>query len=253
MYLISGMHRSGTSLVAQLFHRAGADLGNPDTLNGPDRWNPDGYFEQREVQAVNIPLIHGPWGKLAYFRLPTTRTILRRADRRHSQIAQVASVYKDKIVKETRFCLTLPAWLEHGAEVRKMMICLRDPAAVAQSLSRRNWIVRALGYRLWMIHLQRLIQHVSGIPTWIVRYENILDPERFSAEFGSAAKFFGLELDEQQLLQLSQKSVKPLFNHHQDQAAELPAGIRDLWQELLARHANQSDTAARPEIPKATT
>ena len=30
MKIISGMHRSGTSLVARLFYESGADMGNPN-------------------------------------------------------------------------------------------------------------------------------------------------------------------------------------------------------------------------------
>ena len=246
MYLISGMHRSGTSLVARLFHRAGADLGSPDTLYGPDRWNPDGYFEQKEIQAVNIPLIHGAWGKLAYFRLPATRTILRRAARRHAQIASVAAKYQDKVVKETRFCLTLPAWLAHGAQFRGIIICLRDPSAVAQSLRRRNWIVEGLGYRLWLAHVQRLLQHAGDIPTWLLRYENILDPKSFPSEFEPAARFLGLQLDDQWLAQLCQENVKPAWDHHRAHAAKLPPEVHQLWQKLLSQHADQRMTNTHP-------
>ena len=39
------MHRSGTSLVAQMFAEAGADLGNVDSFYRADKWNQDGYFE----------------------------------------------------------------------------------------------------------------------------------------------------------------------------------------------------------------
>ena len=42
MKIITGMHRSGTSLVAQIAHRAGAEMGDPETFYRPDRWNPDG-------------------------------------------------------------------------------------------------------------------------------------------------------------------------------------------------------------------
>jgi hypothetical protein len=125
--IITGMHRSGTSLIAQLFYRAGADMGDPDTFYRPDRWNPEGYFEQPTIHAINMPLINGMWGKLAYFRLPSTETILRRAERREEQIKNTASQYEGKVIKETRFCLTLPAWLKYGATVNKVLICLREP------------------------------------------------------------------------------------------------------------------------------
>jgi len=44
--VITGMHRSGTSLVASLFQRAGVDVG--DKLHDPDASNPRGFFEDAD-------------------------------------------------------------------------------------------------------------------------------------------------------------------------------------------------------------
>ncbi len=44
--IITGMHRSGTSLVAQAFCRAGLYLG--DQLKSPRDSNPDGLFEDED-------------------------------------------------------------------------------------------------------------------------------------------------------------------------------------------------------------
>lgn len=79
MKLISGMHRSGTSIVAQLFYEAGSDMGNHETFYKPDKWNPDGYFEQTDIHSVNMPIVNGPWGKLSYFFLPSNDTIIVRS------------------------------------------------------------------------------------------------------------------------------------------------------------------------------
>jgi hypothetical protein len=41
--IITGMHRSGTSLTAAFIHKIGLDLG--DNLLKYNYWNPKGYFE----------------------------------------------------------------------------------------------------------------------------------------------------------------------------------------------------------------
>ena len=111
MRIITGMHRSGTSLVARLFHESGADLGDVRTFYPPDKWNPDGYYEQLDVHDINIPLINGALGKLSYFCLPSSKTILRRArpSAMDCKIRNAIAQYQNRFVKETRFCLTLPA------------------------------------------------------------------------------------------------------------------------------------------------
>src|SRR5919197_2381254 len=50
---IVGMHRSGTSLVAQVLAKAGLYLGRTDDLipAGPD--NPDGYWEHAGFHGLN--------------------------------------------------------------------------------------------------------------------------------------------------------------------------------------------------------
>jgi len=122
MKIITGMHRSGTSLVAKILFEAGADFGSPESFYPKDKWNTEGYFEQPDIHRINMPLIHGRLGKYAYFKLPSTATILRRAERLSTKIAEAIRTYRKKTVKETRFCLTLPAWIKYDAPVSHVII-----------------------------------------------------------------------------------------------------------------------------------
>jgi len=239
MKIISGMHRSGTSLVARLFYESGADMGNPNTFYRPDKWNPDGYFEQPDIHAINMPLINGYFWKLAYFWLPSTKTILKRATYRTEQIYQIATKYKGKIVKETRFCLTLPAWIQSGAQIDKILICLRDPIQVAKSLQKRNKITLKHAYYLWLVHNQRLLENAANIPLWFVYYRNLLDKNRIMAEITPALQFFDLDMPKEKLEQLTTSIVKPQMNHNIDNQIDYPDYIESMWYELLGQHARQ--------------
>ena len=55
MVIITGMHRSGTSLAASLFHHAGLHIG--DDLIGPDEGNSYGYFEDAEIMHFHERLL----------------------------------------------------------------------------------------------------------------------------------------------------------------------------------------------------
>ena len=239
MRIITGMHRSGTSLVARLFYEAGADMGNPETFYRPDKWNPEGYFEQPDIHAINMPLINGPWGRFAYFRLPSTRTIMKRAEKRADQIKQTAARYRGKVVKETRFCLTLPAWLKHGAQVDNILVCLRDPIQVARSIQKRGFTTIRHGLNLWYIHNSRLLENAKGIPMWFVYYDNFLN-DRFSLrEIKCTYCFLGYDFTNDELEELRKKCVKPQMNHNPERAASYPPRIGLLWEELLRRHERQ--------------
>ncbi len=244
MDILTGMHRSGTSLVARLFLEAGADLGDTNSFYRPDRWNPGGYFEQPEIHAINMPLINGPWGKFTYFRLPSTQKIIARARRRSRQIAHTAARYEAGLVKDTRFCLTLPAWLACGAAVDRIVICLRHPGAIAASLRRRNFAPAAFAYRLWQAHLERLIEHSSGLSRWFVRYERIVDPALFRDELVPALRFLGQHAGDEDLRRWQGEIVKPHWNHHDGDFHDEPSSVKQLWQELLDLHASQGTECA---------
>ena len=58
--LISGMHRTGTSLIAQVCWRAGGDLGNADEFYRPDQFplsrigQEDGIIEEINVRLEDV-------------------------------------------------------------------------------------------------------------------------------------------------------------------------------------------------------
>jgi len=240
MQIITGMHRSGTSLLAKLLFEAGADLGDAKTFYPGDRWNPDGYYEQPDIHAVNMPLIHGPWGKLSYFFLPSTETILKRAKKFTGQIQNAADKYRGKIVKETRFCLTLPAWMHYEADISKAIICLREPAQVAASLHKRNGIGLKFALTLWRTHYERLLTHLQALPHWYVHYNRLLDHKTNFSEIKPAFSFLGQALSENQWDLLSSTCIKPNMNHNSDFQTDYPKPIRDLWNQLLTLHSQQA-------------
>jgi hypothetical protein len=237
MQIISGMHRSGTSTIARLFLEAGADLGDPENFYPPDKWNPEGYYEQPDIHAINMPLINGIWWKFAYFRLPSTKTIMRRAPKFEHQIKKASKEYDDKVIKETRFCLTLPAWLEYGANVERIIICMRDPIEVAWSIKKRNRVTLNHGYRLWQIHNERILQHAGDIPLWFAYYNNLLSEETYEPELRAMLGFFGIHCED--LKSLWQSCVKPGMNHNQMAQPDYPESVAQLWDTLRKCHANQ--------------
>jgi hypothetical protein len=234
------MHRSGTSLVARLFHKAGANMGDPDTFYSADRWNPMGYFEQKDIQKLNISLVNGPWWKFTYFWLPGTKTILRRGEKLAPSIKALCRKYEGLVVKENRFCLTLPAWQTYGDLKPRLLICLRSPWSVARSLQKRNKITVNRGYRLWVQHNQRLLENCRGLDTWIVRYDHLLDQRTRLEELNAAFNFFGLELDEAKLAQLADENISLKLNNNPVGQKACPPTIDELWQSLITRHAAQS-------------
>lgn len=239
MYLICGMHRSGTSLVARIAHSFGADFGDPAGFHPADRWNPDGYFEQRDILDVNLRLVNGRWGRAAYLRLPSQRTIRRRAGALSERIEILAIKYQHKVVKENRFCLTLDAWRAHGATVEKLLVVFRDPASVAKSLYRRNRTPPFLARRLWAEHYRRLIPAARDIPTACLSYDRMVadkagaareadkiawllgaDSKRVAEVIKEFARFSGRSSSEIDAGLAPQ--VRPLYEHLKQRSQQAP-------------------------------
>lgn len=241
MKIISGMHRSGTSIVARLMYEAGADLGDPNTFYRPDKWNPDGYFEQPEFHAINMPIINGAFWKLSYFSLPSTDRIIRRSARFAESISTVSDKYEGKVVKEVRFCLTLPAWQKYGAHFDRILVCLREPLEVAMSVRKRRRVPLSTGYKLWCLHNERLLENARNIPLWFINYHNLLDSDRFGQEIGSALDFFGVEYSEAKLKELASLIRMPRNVASSDKQIDYPPAVSKLWRNLLECHARQFD------------
>ena len=241
MKLITGMQRSGTSLVARLFAESGADMGDPDSFYRPDQWNLHGYYEQPDIHAINMPLINGPWGKLAYLKLPTEPTILKRSKKLEASIRETGAKYKGKVVKETRFCLTLSAWLKYGTEVDRILVCLRDPIQTARSLNTRYHLPLFWGLKIWYLHNVRLLTHARDIPQWYIYYGNLLDTERCLPEIQSAMRFMELDVEPDPLQKVVESCINTSMNHHPGLNAKYAPPINSLWQRLLEKHQLQEN------------
>jgi hypothetical protein len=243
--IISGMHRSGTSLVAQMFAEAGADLGNVDSFYRADKWNQDGYFEQPDIQDINMSLIHGFWWKFAYFRLPSTDTILKRSLNLENQIKRVGDRYFGRVVKETRFCLTLPAWRKY-VEIDKIIICIREPMQVVRSIQKRNKTSAKHAFSLWYLHNYRILENSKGIPIWFVHYNHLLSKQHSFLEVKAAFDFFGYDFSDSYIKKVCEKCIKPEMNHAPVEKVYYPPEVSILWKQLLEQHNNQYSNIFKP-------
>ncbi len=171
MILITGMQRSGTSMVCQLLAALGMSFGDAAEHLPGDRWNAAGYFELKEVMDVNSRIITGlprhrsrfvAWlSKLAYMRMPGAATIAARAERQRSAVTELGQRYRACAVKDPRFCLTLRYW-QQWTDVQRVVVCVRDPTAVVESMARRHWLPRWLGARFYAYHVDALLEQLPA-------------------------------------------------------------------------------------------
>jgi hypothetical protein len=156
---VSGMHRSGTSVVAGALRFLGVSLGDPARMLKPGADNPKGYFEIQAVVQLDDELLAHLGG--AWDQPPVLDPGWERAGDLEPFRARAATVLDDVFGpasgrahpiawKDPRLSLLLPFW-RTVVPVDATIVVVRDPVEVAASLAVRGYPVGAAqAASLWL-------------------------------------------------------------------------------------------------------
>ncbi len=174
---ITGMHRSGTSLVAEILVRAGVHFGASGNWLPADAANPHGYFEDRRIVDIDERLLHlwkGTWDEPPALPPDWLDNALQHP------LASEASAWRDSTAtrgiwgwKDPRASLLLPFWRSLVPGLR-CVLCVRDPVEVAGSLARRNRMSPRKAAFLWLHYLTENLQGIGDARCAIVFYGDLL-------------------------------------------------------------------------------
>lgn len=220
--IILGSGRSGTSMVAGTLAESGYYMG--DTMLAATDANPKGYFESREVEAVNEDLLRTmiaptpgevrwrwlrpipaqpnfkdapPWSRARWLAaLPTVRTPTVSPDD-HARIAALTT-RAPFCFKDPRFSYTLPAWRVHLNNT--VYICVfRQPDITANSVLKevgREDYLRGLRFSyeqalaMWAAVYRHILYKHRREGQWLfLHYDQVLTPsglDRIEALTGAA-------------------------------------------------------------------
>jgi hypothetical protein len=198
------MHRSGTSLAAEILGRLGLWIGAQETLIGPSDHNPRGHFELLAgVNFNNEVLLQtgGTWDDP-----PALESVDQLATRMRPPIETWYAGRSAWVFKDPRLCLTLPLWMPALATFEVRIVHLvRHPRAVARSLVTRNAAMNDLpasrfakgemrtahALTLWAEYNRRasLYEERFGVPCLYVWYDQLVDTPR--SQVRRLAEFVG--------------------------------------------------------------
>lgn len=148
---IAGMHRSGTSMIARVLNLCGMDLGQPAELMPADPANPEGYWEHTWFNTCNNQVLAafvGAWDIVPAY--PENWTGSDAVAGIRAEAPARAAAFGGGVWgwKDPRNSITLPLWKSIFPDL-KVVLCLRNPIDVAQSLFRRGSNSLVFGMRLW--------------------------------------------------------------------------------------------------------
>jgi hypothetical protein len=178
--MVLGMHRSGTSALTRVLSLLGAEL--PHILLPPTASNETGYWESSELKAIHDQVLSSggsdwcdwrafnpDWYTTAvapFFKLRILE-ILRR-DLRNSQLF---------VIKDPRICRLWPLWreiLEEFGAKPAVVIPVRNPLEVMNSLRERDGFISAKSCLLWLRHVIDAESATRGLPRAVVTYDSLL-------------------------------------------------------------------------------
>ncbi len=243
MVVVLGMHRSGTSALARSCNLLGVDLGSDFIPTQDD--NRAGFWEDVSVKETDDLALasHGllwddvrplpePWRD--GFGGPEVRARLRRT------LDALAARGPLCGVKDPRISRLLPLWLPVLDEVGAtpvFLIALREPAAVARSLARRDGIGEARALLLWLRYVLEAERDTRGRRRAFVCFDELLRDWR--GALARAAETSGLTwpVAYDAASEAIATFLDPELRHHAD--APAPGG------DGLARLAHEAFVAVR--------
>lgn len=142
--------------------------------------NPEGYWESRSFVRLNdaiLKALGGSWDQPppdapGWEKGPALARV-------RGQARKLARRFRDREPwgwKDPRNCLTLPLWRSVIPDL-KVLICVRNPLAVAESLQARDGVPFAATFDLWLTYNRRVLAAVPAERRLITHTENyIFDP-----------------------------------------------------------------------------
>lgn len=241
---LAGMHRSGTSLIASLLHGCGLDLGPENDLLPPAPNNPHGFWESRSFLRLNEDLLRelgGSWDDppardvAGWQREPLLHPLRKRAEKLLIRFeGREPWGWKDP-----RNCLTLPLWRELLPDM-KVLICVRNPLAVAESLWLRDGISSVHSLNLWLTYNRRVLAAAPAAQRLVIHCETLLHNPH--AELRRVLRWAGLAATPNQVEQACQRIAPSLLHHRMTLDDLMQAGACD---EVMACYLNLGGKAIR--------
>lgn len=191
VYLVLGMHRSGTSAATQLLALAGCGL--PENLVTADEHNARGYFEPWRVAVLNDERLRaagGAWDDpFAFPYRPLADDGAWRA-RAAGVLAEEYGAAASPLLKDPRVSVLLPLWRPVFEDAGLSPLCVipvRDPLEVAGSLAKRDGFHRDKSILVWCAYMLAAELYSRDLPRVFVSYDALLRDWRSQAKRIEAA------------------------------------------------------------------
>lgn len=221
--VVLGMHRSGTSLLANLLTTLGVSLG--EKLLAADCNNEAGYWEQEEIYRTQDELLQklgrhwiGPAGTIPlpsdWWKRPEVQPYKERLTAiLREEIAKTDGVWG---FKDPRTSRTLPLWKEIFEELGVepiYLLAIRNPSEVVESIVKRDEVPASRAELLWLLHNLDAVRDAGEQLRLVVDYDRWFTHPAEQARAVVRALDMEWPADESALLASLQERIRPNLRH----------------------------------------
>jgi GT2 family glycosyltransferase len=166
--VILGMHRSGTSMVAGALSSVGIGVGDTDELMEAREDNPLGFWERRDVVALNDRLLQASGNN--WFNPGNGILGGDAAVKGEIEVIFRRLGGESWLLKDPRMIVTWHAWEDQLRDVLPIFV-YRGAPGVASSLERRNGLPLDFGLALWEHYNRQALNILQGRDFIALSYE----------------------------------------------------------------------------------
>lgn len=245
IYVVLGMHKSGTTLLSQILHYSGINMGEFDADVSYDKGN---KYERQSTLDLDLDIL----GTEDYEVLDLSPHEINglsetQRDQMKTIITGCNAAHEAWGFKDPRACLTYDLWAEELPE-HKLIIVFRDPAQVwprFKWMGKRKYhtnFSRAYSYlHRWQEHNRNILRFMetSKRERLVLSYNELMTED---AEFRRLEEFVGMKLEDRRRPDLFRsKSKKDIFLKFGDWLLGRRSGIttKDTMEALHAARARQ--------------
>lgn len=190
IYLILGMHKSGTTLVAEILHESGINM--VDDMQSNLSYEKGDKFERKTTNEINKALLD------SHHSLEKAPTDISLTEKQEQNIKQVIFSYEQRNedwgFKDPRTCLTYEVWKRFLPD-HKILIVYRNPYQVVShyfNSTRRpdKRIIRSYkALKNWKKYNELLIKIIerNAVPIFVINYQDLMSREEILQEISEFA------------------------------------------------------------------
>ncbi|MDD4869641.1 MAG: hypothetical protein PHR77_03705 [Kiritimatiellae bacterium] len=187
LYIVLGMHKSGTTLVAEILHRSGIRMVE-EGVSGLD-YDAGNKYERSATQRLNKDILKCHNIESYEIALPNPLSVSVVQRHEMNEIVRAANATgEDWGFKDPRTCLTYQAW-KPSLLVHRLIVVYRHPSSVsAHYRDQSGMLILWRVLRSWSLHNRQLLKlfPCTTVPILLLNYERLMEEQ---SEFNRLVTF----------------------------------------------------------------